>query len=134
MRGTIRAFDARVRDVLVDGLVQIATDTAAGFGARVRYQGFERLPPLVNDPAVAGQVREVAAGLLGSDGVWPGEPMMIGEDFGLLIQRVPGAMVLLGCGDPRAAEIHPHHHPRFAIDERVLGLGVELWLRLLTGT
>ena len=108
--------------------------TAAAFGARVRYQGFERLPPLVNDPAVAAGVRRAAAGLLGEHNVLPGEPLMVGEDFGLIAQRVPGALALLGCGDPRAEDVFPHHHPRFQIDERVLGLGVELWLRLLAGS
>ncbi len=134
LRGTARAFEPQARDLLVDGLVQIATDTAAAFGARVRYQGFERLPPLINDPAVPDGVRRAAAGLLGEQNVLPGEPLMVGEDFGLISQRVPGAMALLGCGDPRAEEVFAHHHPRFQIDERVLGVGVELWLRLLAGS
>jgi len=131
LKGTVRAFDPDARRLLIDELKLIADETAAAFGASARYQGFESVPPLVNDAIQAERLRAVASELLGAEQVLPAEPLMVGEDFGLFAGHVPSAMALLGCGRPGPGSVYPHHHPRFDIDERVLGVGVELWLRLL---
>ena len=48
-----------------------------------------------------------------------------------ITSRVPGVLALLGCGNPEIGAAHPHHHPRFSIDERVLPIGVEVGLRAI---
>lgn len=58
------------------------------------------------------------------------EPLMTlaGEDFAEFTSRVPGLFYFLGAGKP-GAEVFPHHHPRFDIDEDILETGVELHVR-----
>lgn len=131
LRGTVRAYDSRAQQQLLDELDRLARAIADGLGGRAELTCGEHLPPLVNDAGLAARVRRAAAGLLGTGGVLAEEPLMVSEDFGLFCQRVPGAMLLLGCGDPAAAEVIPHHHPSFDVDERALAIGVELWLRLV---
>lgn len=131
LQGTLRCFDSALRDRMLGELRSLAAGLAEALGASVGFESFEQLPPLENDPIVAARVRQVAAGFLGEQAVAPDEPLMAGEDFGLFLQRVPGAMVLLGCADPNSGQAHPHHHPRFDLDERVLNIGLELWLRLV---
>ena len=124
--GTIRSFDRPVRDLLVGELESLAAGIARGLGARTTFEIVEHLPCLVNDPAVARAFAEVAAAVVGPEAVFAPPPIMGGEDFGLVLERVPGAMIWLGCGNPAQGAAFSHHHPRFTIDERVLLLGVEL--------
>jgi amidohydrolase len=127
-KGTIRAFDNAVRLLLRDRLVELARGIAAVAGAQVAFELFEDLIPTVNDPAVAALARDAAVAVVGEAGLVRPEPQLVSEDFALLLERVPGAMVFLGCGNPEVGASFPHHHPRFQIDERVLPIGVEIAL------
>ena len=131
LRGTIRTFDSELRDQIVTEFTQLAEGMASGFGATAEYKTFEQLPTLVNDPAVTERCLRVCADRFGEQAVGVAEALMVGEDFGLFLQEVPGAMLLLGCGDPDQGADFPHHHPRFAVDEGALPIGVQLWLDLV---
>lgn len=52
-----------------------------------------------------------------------------GEDFSEFANRLPGAFVFIGCGNPQKGIGHPLHHPRFDIDEDALAIGVEFHVR-----
>lgn len=54
-----------------------------------------------------------------------------GEDFGLFLRRVPGAMFYLGVANPEAGFNGVPHAPDFAADERAIGLGVRAMAGLL---
>ena len=56
-------------------------------------------------------------------------PTMGGEDMSLYLRKVPGSFVFLGAKNPKKGAVHPHHHPKFAIDEDVLEHGVEILYR-----
>ncbi len=129
LRGTIRAFDPDVRERLRLGLELTARSAAETGGATVRIVYREDLPPLINDAGVAAELREIAVDILKESPPADPRPVMVGEDFGLVLEEIPGAMALLGCGDPEADEVFPHHHPRFDIDERALAVGAELLVR-----
>jgi amidohydrolase len=131
LRGTIRTFDRAVRDQIVSEFTRLAENMASGFGATAEYKAFEQLPPLLNDPAVTERSLRVFANRFGDQAVGVAEALMVGEDFGLFLQQVPGAMLLLGCGDSDQAADFPHHHPRFTVDEGALPIGVQLWLDLV---
>ncbi|WP_377266953.1 hypothetical protein [Peterkaempfera sp. SMS 1(5)a] len=47
-----------------------------------------------------------------------------GDDFGLFLDQVPGAMVHLGVAEPAAGVHGVPHSPDFAADERAIGIGV----------
>ena len=57
---------------------------------------------------------------------------MGGEDFSEFTNRnhVPGAFVFLGIADPGKGTDHPHHAPDFNIDESMLPVGVEAFVRI----
>ena len=64
--------------------------------------------------------------MLGVDGVKEVEPVMVGEDFSVYLEKVPGAFILLGAGNSDKATSYPHHHPKFDIDEGALDHGVAI--------
>ncbi|MFO8074345.1 MAG: M20 family metallopeptidase [Polyangia bacterium] len=129
LRGTIRAFDPDVRERLRRGLELTARLAAEAHGGAAEVGYREDLPPLINDAGVAAALRGIAAEISGESPPADPRPVMVGEDFALVLEEISGALALVGCGDPAADEIFPHHHPRFDIDERALAIGAELLVR-----
>jgi amidohydrolase len=123
LTGTVRAFDLEVQRVVKERLRQVCEQTCAAFGASAEFEYEDGYPPLVNDLAMIDLLARVARHEFGEDRVVTIQPAMGGEDFAYFLQRVPGAFAMLGVGD---AGPHPHHSPRFDIDERVLPVGVRL--------
>lgn len=129
VKGTLRTFDPQVRASIIEDLQSFAHAIAASQGGRVSFDFFEELGPTINDPGFAERFREVAVGLLGRKRITSPHPLMGGEDMGLVLRAVPGALVLLGCGNEEKGIDNPHHHPKFEMDERVLAIGVDLFVR-----
>lgn len=69
-----------------------------------------------------------ACRVFGVENVTETEPTMGGEDFAFYTQKIPGAMIFLGQGDP--ATNFPLHSPNFLLEERVLPLGSRLLAEL----
>jgi metal-dependent amidase/aminoacylase/carboxypeptidase family protein len=53
------------------------------------------------------------------------------EDMALVFREVPGCYAFLGTRAASSGSRRNNHAPGFDIDERALGLGVEIWLRLV---
>ena len=129
--GTFRAFDEGTHDTIRQGITDLCAGLVPAFGVEAVYEGLQVHPPVVNHPDVARQARAAATDVVGADRIDSPRPLMIGEDFGHFLAGVPGTLALLGCGNVEAGIIHPHHHPGFDIDERVLPIGVEIALRFV---
>lgn len=85
---------------------------------------------LANDAAMADMVRQCALTSTGdSRRVTSNIQTMAGEDFASFAAKVPAAFAFLGCRNEEKGIVYPHHHPCFTIDEDVLPLGVELYVR-----
>ncbi len=125
--GTARSFDPGVRDLLAKRIVEVATNTAAAYGASAAVAYERGYPPVVNDAGMVDFAAGVVARALGADRLYPLAPVMGGEDFALYLEKVPGAFMFFGSGDGMP---FPHHHPSFDIDERVLPDGALLMTAL----
>ena len=80
----------------------------------------------------------IAAALFGPGSVHVLEsPTMGTEDFGYLVQRVPGAFYWIGVRNEAIGAVHPIHSPKFIADEAALqnkiALHTNLALRFLNG-
>jgi len=49
------------------------------------------------------------------------------EDFAFYLQKVPGVFIFLGIRNEEKGIVHPHHHPKFDVDESVLWKGTALY-------
>ncbi|MBN2497718.1 MAG: amidohydrolase [Deltaproteobacteria bacterium] len=125
LSGTLRSFTSEARDGLVRGLQDLLRNISTAMRVEPELEALESIPPTRNDAQAAERARRIVEAIEGLRCTEGFEPLMVGEDFGLLLARVPGAMLLLGCGDPHV-QAFPHHHPRFDVDERCLSYGVEL--------
>ena len=128
LRGTARSFDEDVWEALPAHLERVVQGTAAAHDCRAEIELKRMMRPTINDPAMAGIVREVASEVVGEENIVE-ERTMAGEDFAEILARVPGCYFFVGSRNEATGRIHPHHSPFFDIDEGALPIGA----RLLTG-
>ena len=123
--GTVRCLDLDLHGRLpgwIDDTVQ-AICRSGGGEAEVNYRCIA--PPVHNDPGLTDVMERCAVGLLGRDQVWPVDlPSLGAEDFAELLRDVPGTMLRLGVAGPDGCA--PLHHGRFQLDERALGVGIQV--------
>lgn len=130
LRGTIRTFDAALRESLVRRLREVAETTCAALGAGCEFRFFPGYPATINDGEMAAFVAEVAADTVGRDNVVRDLVMMGAEDMSYFLRERPGCFFIVGAGNESRGIVHSHHSPRFDIDEDALAIGCELFLRI----
>jgi amidohydrolase len=129
--GTIRALHREVRDLAITRLNDLVRGTCEAHGVRGTVTLSEGYPPMVNHEAVSRFVAEAAREVVGEDLVLFRQPKFGSEDFSYFLERCPGAGFDLGCANETLGISHMLHTSRFNVDERVLPLGVEIYLRLI---
>jgi len=121
MTGTTRYFDPTLREAFRRRMEEVARGVCLAAGATCRLDYEEGYIPLVNDAGMVAVARDTVKRHLGEaawvDGL---EPSMGAEDFSYYLERVPGAMVLLGLGEG-AVNVH---NPAFDFDDRALEPGI----------
>jgi len=137
MTGTIRTFNAAVRDQILRRVTEVVEGTARALGGSASIEIKSISPATVNDERAAQLVRESAADVLGAANVSPDQFTMGAEDMSEFLNRVPGCFFFLGSANPARVPLYPHHNPRFDIDESILSDGVAILagaaLRYLNG-
>jgi hippurate hydrolase len=129
IEGTMRAVSAATRQRLHDGVRRVAEGIAAAHGATAEVVLGEGYPVTVNDGPSADTALDVATGLLGAGSVFRlPNPTMGAEDFSYVVERVPGAMVFLGCTphDRDFTTAASNHSNRVVHDDAALPTGVAL--------
>ncbi len=132
MEGTLRTLSETVRRAALERLVRLVEGLEKSFEVRGELQILPGYPLVVNDSKVVEFVKACAERLPHGFTVHLEPPSMGSEDFAYFLQKVPGALIRLGCHDPGAGFSHGLHSPYFDFDETVLDLGVILFSNLLT--
>jgi amidohydrolase len=128
LEGTLRAFDPAVLAGLEAGVRRTAAGIAAASGVQAEVELIPDTVPTVNDPHVAARVREAARGVVGEDALRSdaGLRTTAAEDFGYVLERVPGCFLLVGAGGSEAGASPPHHSPRFRLAESALPIAADV--------
>lgn len=128
LEGTVRAVSEASRALAVEGLLRVCEHVPAAHGCHGTLEWTEKpYPVTVNDAAVAAQVLDLAADLLGPRrSMLMGSPLMGAEDWSYVLSQVPGAMAFLGAAPPGVAQPAPSHSNRMVIDEQAMVAGMAL--------
>ena len=124
MTGTTRTLDEGVRDLIQRELVRLAEGHATANGAKAEIVYERGNPNVQNNKALVEHLVPAATAVVGRENVVKVAPVMGGEDFAHYSQRLPGVFAFIGSRDSSIGADFPHHHPRFTIDERALGIGL----------
>ena len=97
LAGTIRTMSAGTRDQVHLAIERVAHSVAATFDATAEIGIEMGYPVTINHPDSVDLVREVTRSVLGADRFLELPfPVMGAEDFSYILEKVPGAMSLLG--------------------------------------
>jgi amidohydrolase len=129
MLGTVRAFNASVREKMEERIENVLRGVCATSGARYDFEYLWRYPVTSNDAEQTAYARAVAERTFGDERVILSDKHMGAEDFSFFAERVPACYFVVGCrGDDRTG--FPHHHGKFDIDEAALATGVRMMTAL----
>lgn len=131
LKGTIRSFDARVRDRVEEEIKALCNGVASAFGAQVHIEYRRGYPCTSNDKEFSVLTQESAAEVVGSGAVIEPRRTMGGEDMSYFLDRVPGCFFFLGTRNDERGFDAPHHCPQFDIDESAMVIGVQTFLRVI---
>lgn len=120
LEGTIRTFDLRVRQRILERIEQVAHGVATAMGCQAELSIKRITPALVNNDVVTAKVQETTRRLLPESDLDPGYQTMTAEDMAFMQEKVPGCYFFVGSNDRARNLDYGHHHPKFDFDEEAL--------------
>ena len=127
LEGTWRCFRRETRDKMPELIDQIAKDTAKAYGATATTDEVVLIPPVINDEHISAIVRNAGTEILGEGAAVKGDPVLGGEDFAYFMEKVPGAVLLLGISNEKCNSTYINHHNKFTVDEDMLLKGAMIF-------
>ena len=130
INGTIRAISEHTRRQIHDGVRRVADGIAAAHGLEVSVELVDGYDVTVNNPDAARFAGSIAQEITGRDHfIELPNPVMGAEDFGYVLNHVPGAMIFLGATphDRNPATAAPNHSNRVFYDEAAMSTGIAMY-------
>ena len=119
IEGTVRTFSNADSKHIEASIRRIALGTATGYGAAAHVVYERSLHPEVNnEPKLTEIVRNGVSKLFDSESIIHVPRMMLGEDFSIYQQKIPGVFAFVGGGNEALGRAYPNHHECFNIDEK----------------
>ncbi len=128
--GTVRSFRPAQKELIRKAIEQVLAGVAAAHGMTCDLSYREGYPAAVNDTGSLTRVRDALSEVVE---LAPVRPALVSEDFAYMLERVPGALLLLGTRNEEQGAVHFCHDPHFRLDEQALVHGVATHLALTLG-
>jgi len=126
MEGTFRTFSIEVREFIIKRI----TEVVEGYCQAWRCEGKTEFeidgifyPPTINHEESVVDLTKILKPL---GEVVEADLTMGGEDFAFYLNKTKGAFIALGIYNEEKGIIHPHHHPKFDVDEEILWKGTAI--------
>jgi amidohydrolase len=121
LEGTVRYFDPDLKHLLRTRLEEVVRGVCEAAGAEHEFAYHDGYIPLVNDQGQVALARAAVEACLGPEAWHEGLQRTMGaEDFAFYLQKVPGALLMLGQGEGWPAL----HNPEFDFNDRALEPGI----------
>lgn len=135
LTGTFRTFRVETRDFIKRRIEEIATTIATAHGTSVSMIMNDGYDPTINTPPESAFCAAIARAIVGDANVNANiDPCMGAEDFGAMLQEVPGCYIWMGQGEPDKKD-SPHnkglHNTKYDFNDDIIPTGVEYWARLV---
>ena len=132
LEGDVRTMNEETQRLIEKEFRQLVAGLEVTFNVKIQLDYSNNYPVLKNDPESTRQVKEICERTSGLNSnqinqdeilipeitkVETGNPWSASEDFALYLQKRPGCYFYVGAM-PEDGIWHPHHSPRFQIDER----------------
>ena len=125
--GTCRALTPATQELLIEGLQRISTFMAQAHRATAQVIIKPGYPPTVNHPHEARFMARIMAEAVGAPNAHADvPPAMTAEDFGFMLEQVPGAYGFIGNGAGGKPGVNLHN-PAYDFNDDILGPGAAFW-------
>ena len=132
--GTIRTFDAGMREKIFADLRNVSEHVAAAHGATVEANvpDSEGYPVTINDPALTARMLPSLQAVVGKDNVYEPPLQMGSEDFSLFGEVAPSMFFFVGstAKGTDLTTVANNHSPQFLLDEKALDVGFRALMQL----
>jgi amidohydrolase len=123
LAGTVRTMTREIMATVEHNMRRLASSVAAGFGAEAVLDFRVLFAPVVNDANEAVAYADAAAEVVGEQNLQRNAPPnMASEDFGFMMEQVPGAHVMFGNGGSAAL-----HNDLYDFNDEAIPYGVALY-------
>ena len=130
LEGTTRYFTRQLYNDFPKMMEGVIKHTAETYRCNAELNYIRMIPPTINDVPFAEMAKEAFAKVLTAKNVVNIGPIAIGEDFGLFLEKVPGALALVGVGNEACGAIWPQHSAKYTVDESALLNSVMLYAQV----
>ncbi len=133
LEGTVRTFDADVRNFIQTRIEEIVTFRTQA--ARATYELiYDRvMPPVINDNRLTNQVYEILKHSFEPQMVTDEfTPSMGCEEFALFQEKIPGLFIFIG-NDQEGSDMIPIHSPNYIFNDEILVVGVKVLCEIVFG-
>ena len=125
LRGTIRTFDAAVRENIKARIAEVASMTMQTYGGTAEVKWTENgYPVMANHEVETGHAAEAAKKVSGSCST-DAAATTGGEDFAFMLEACPGAYIHIGNGSSAGL-----HHPTYDFNDEIIPAGTSFWVEL----
>jgi amidohydrolase len=133
MEGTIRTFDAAMREQIHMRIERTARLIAESAGASIEFELNYGYPATINDPGLTEKMMPTLQRVAGEGGLVPVQPQTVAEDFSYFANETPGLYLFLGNGEPGKdpLTLPSNHSPLFDMYEPNMELGVRAFTHLV---
>lgn len=134
LSGTFRSFRVETRKFLQRRIEEIATAVAGAMQVKIDIIVNDGYDPTINSKDEAEFCAQVARSVVGDANVdIDVAPCMGAEDFGAMLQEVPGCYIMMGQGEPDK-KASPHnkflHDTGYDFNDEIIPTGIEYWARI----
>jgi amidohydrolase len=133
MEGTIRTFDAAMREQIHMRIERTARMIAESAGASIEFELIYGGPATVNDAGLTDRMMPTLQRVAGEGGLVSVQPQTVAEDFSFFANETPGLYLFLGNGEPGVdpQSLPSNHSPMFDMYEPSMELGVRAFSNLV---
>ncbi|HUC59202.1 MAG TPA: M20 family metallopeptidase [Streptosporangiaceae bacterium] len=130
---TVRTFSPHARDLVKETSVRLARELAGAHGLTADVEYEDVYPVTINDGSEFEFARRTVGNVFGEHRfVTAPNPLTGSEDFSYVLERVPGAFVMVGACPPETDPLNaPFNHSAEAVfDDGIIPDGISLYAEL----
>lgn len=125
--GTFRTFSEDIRSYINKRIKEISETTAKSHRCSTTYTRGEGYKPTINNGSMVNHVITTAKEYIDENNIFlEPKPFTGGEDVGAYFEKVPGALIWLGCSKEVNSQTADLHNPRFTVDLDSLVFGTQV--------
>lgn len=124
--GSIRAYDAKVREMAIRRLKEISENVAKAFNATAEVSIPSAVPSMLCDKSLVELMLRLLKEAEIEGAQYIERKTMGSEDFAFISNAVPAAFLSLGAADKDPAKRVGFHNPTIQFDENAMPLGVAM--------